>query len=497
MLTQKLVLSYFTKIALQVIQMVTSFVVARLVGPGVTGTIAYGLAYVSMFLFLSDLGLGSAHIKLVSEGQDEAKCIGTFARLKLITTSLFALVVLSFYLFQKFIFHYHFESTSQEIVILIYLVITIVGQLTTIATTTWAGKTEQAKQDIPNFLQTLLYQILRVIVAVLGFKAVEIVSSNLVAVIVSIPLYIYLFKGYKIGGYDKELAKKYFSISFPIIILLLAQTVIYSTDKVILQSMTNTTELGYYSASFTLASFIKTIETSVGLLFFPLFSSYLAQNNVEKMNATLKKFERFTMSFVLPFGLYLSVFSNLIIPVSYGSKFSNSIPIFSVVTIAMIISLLNLPYGNIIFGKGLFKLTAIIWLITVSIFLISAYVLVSPSLMNLRGVGMAYAILISNVSLSFFYLYFAKKHEKKLIILQGKQMMIFGMVFFILFSFLYSGFQYNLLGKILMSVLFFTGFWGISLLTGMIKKEDWMMILELINVRKMKEYIRKELFRKN
>jgi O-antigen/teichoic acid export membrane protein len=63
MLTQKLVLSYSTKIAIQFIQMVASFIVARIVGPGVMGTIAYGLAYVSIFLFISDL----VHIKFISE----------------------------------------------------------------------------------------------------------------------------------------------------------------------------------------------------------------------------------------------------------------------------------------------------------------------------------------------------------------------------------------------------------------------------------------------
>jgi len=496
MLTQKLVLSYSTKIALQFIQMVASFIVARIVGPGVMGTIAYGLAYVSMFLFISDLGLGSAHIKLISEGQDEAKCIATFARLKIFTTSLYMLVVLSVYLSQKYLFHYQFESKSQEIVILIYLLITIISQILIIATTTWAGKTEQAKQDIPNFLQTLLYQILRVIVAILGYKAVAIVSSNLIAVIVTIPLYLFLFKNYKIGKYDKELAKKYFLISLPVIILIIAQTVIYSADKVILQSQTNTTELGYYSASYTLGSFIRTIEGSVGTLFFPLFSSLISQSNTEKLNKTLEKFERFSMSFILPCGLYLSIFSDLVISLSYGNKFMNSIPIFSIVVITMIISLLILPYGNIIFGKGLFKLTAIIWLVALSVFLICAYVFVSPSLLNLKGVGMAYSILITTILLSFLFIYFAKKHEKKLIILQGKFILIFGIVFSVLFSLLYTGFSFNLMGKFIMSVLYFAGFWGISYFTGIVKKEDWLMILELTNVSKMKGYINKEIFKK-
>ena len=73
MLTQKLVLSYSSKIVVQLVQMATSLIVARLVGPTVLGTLAFGLAYVSMFSFIMDLGIGSAHIKLISEGQNEKR----------------------------------------------------------------------------------------------------------------------------------------------------------------------------------------------------------------------------------------------------------------------------------------------------------------------------------------------------------------------------------------------------------------------------------------
>ena len=162
----------------------------------------------------------------------------------------------------------------------------------------------------------------------------------------------------------------------------------------------------------------------------------------------------------------------------------------------MIISLLNLPYGNIIFGKGLFKLSAIIWLTALSVFLISAYVFVSPSRLNMKGIGMAFSILITNLSISLLYIYFAKKHAKELYVFPGKLLLIFGIVFSFLFSLLYKNFQFNLLEKILMSVLYFAGFWGISYLTGIVNKDDWLMILDLANVSKMKSYIEKEIFKK-
>ncbi len=49
MLAQKLIVSYFTKIFIQFFSILTTLIVARIVGPEVLGTVAYGLAFAGMF----------------------------------------------------------------------------------------------------------------------------------------------------------------------------------------------------------------------------------------------------------------------------------------------------------------------------------------------------------------------------------------------------------------------------------------------------------------
>lgn len=67
MLAQKLILGYDSKIVIQFIQIAAGILVAIIAGPTVLGAVAFGLAFVSMFEFLADLGIGTAHIKLISE----------------------------------------------------------------------------------------------------------------------------------------------------------------------------------------------------------------------------------------------------------------------------------------------------------------------------------------------------------------------------------------------------------------------------------------------
>ena len=473
------------------------FVVARIVGPNVLGTVAFGLAFVSIFLFISDLGLSSAHMKLISEGQDEANCIATFARLKLFLTGLFILVVLSVFFSQKYLFNVKFESKEHEYVIFIYLIIIAISQLLYIATSTFAAKTEQAKQDLPNFLQTLAYQILRVIVVLLGFRAIGLSLANLGAVLLVIPVYYLLFKNYKIGKFDKVLARKYLTISIPVFVVLIAQTVVYSTDRVILQYLTNSEEVGYYAAGFGISQFIRIIESSAGILFFPLFSKNIAENEFDSLNKSVNKYERFTLAFIFPAVIFIAICSDLVVSLSLGHKFIQTIPILSLITLSMFVSVINLPYINIISGKGLFRLSATIYVITAVIFVGFAFLFVSPSVLNMKGIGVAFSLLLTNIILGVVFMIYVRRKQTEVKILQGKYLLIYGVIFLLFGYFVYNFLIFGLVWKIVFSVLYFISYFLISYSLKIVKKDDWFMVLEITNIKKLLDYINSEIkFRK-
>jgi O-antigen/teichoic acid export membrane protein len=477
--------------------MATSLIVARLVGPSVLGTLAFGLAYVSMFSFISDLGLGTAHIKLIASGTNQADCLGIYARLKLMLITLYVIVVCSVFVVQKYLMNMPFESQQHEIVIFIYLIITVIGQLSTIITSTWAAKAEQAKQDAPMFIQTLLFQVLKLMLALLGFKAIGIAFGNLTAVLLVIPVYLFFARDLKFGTFDKKLMKEYLIITGPIIIIGICQVLVASTDRVILQSMSNSTEVGYYSAAFTLGSFIRTIEGSVGLLLFPYFSMFIANKEIYKINETLKKYERFTFTFIFPGALSLSLFSDLIIHLTYGNGFVSTIPIFSLIVISMTISLASLPYQNILFGMGYFKETALIWVTNLAFFIISAYVFTSKNLLNLTGLGMGIALLLTNIFFFMQLLIYIRRNIKEIRIFPEKIILLFAGAFFTsCFLFLQSiKIESYILKGVLLAISYIT-FLSLGFIIKLFNTSDIEMIKRMIDLNKMKSYIQTELFRK-
>ncbi|CAN5393787.1 flippase [soil metagenome] len=492
MFLQKLVLSYASRLLLQLIQMVTGIFVARIVGPGVLGILSFGLAYTAMFSFIADLGLGSAHMKLIAEGKDLGDCIATYSKIKYILIGVYLIVVLSVFSYQKWITKDYFESTIQEYVVLIYLVMTVIGMYFSIAQSTFASKMEQAKQDVPNFIMASSYQVLRLILALIGFGAVALAFSNLATSILVIPIYFFMMKKYPVGNFRMDLAKQYLKIAFPIVIIGIAQTLIYSTDRVILQSLTNSEEVGFYAAAFMLSSFINLIQSSAGTLFFPYLTSNLVAGEFQKINNAIRKFERMNLLFVTPVIILVAILSKEIIYVLYGNKFFKTGPILSLICIGLYISVLYLPYGNLLFGKGKFKEAATLWVVSFAFFAGLSYLFVSPNLMNLSGVGIASALLLTNILIGCGFTYFSAKKIIEVKILPGLNLLIYGVVTGVVGYFLFDLFREHMWMKISFAPFFLLAFWGIAHLTKLSLNEDWASLLEIVNIKKLTGYIRSE-----
>ena len=215
MLKQKFILTYGLQLTTRFFGVISGILVARFAGPTVLGTLAFGMSFVMVFSFLTDMGLDTAHIKLVSEGRDLGKCNATFTRLKIGSTLLFLLVIISYISIQLFVIKDRFESSEHINVIFIWILITIGSSIRTIPQATFNAKVERAKVELPVAVQNIVVKTLRVIIAALGFGAIVLASANLFGIIFIIIVYYSLFKKYPFSIFDKELAKNIFITPFP------------------------------------------------------------------------------------------------------------------------------------------------------------------------------------------------------------------------------------------------------------------------------------------
>ncbi|MGE5343000.1 MAG: oligosaccharide flippase family protein [Candidatus Omnitrophota bacterium] len=493
MLKQKIILSYYSKIVAQIFQVAATVIVARIAGASVLGTVAFGVAYVSMFIFISDLGLGTAHIKLVSEGRDEASCNATFIRVQTIQIIVFFVFVLGFFLFQKYTLGYGFESPVHEQVILVTLIAVTLSRGQLIFKTCFMAKTEQAKQDVLDFAELVVYQLLRVAVVLLGYQALALAFSKLVAALLVIPFYLYLFKDFPVGRFDRNLLKEYVSISLPLIIIVFADSLTTHFDKVLLQYFTNSTEVGYYIAGFRVGAFISLVGYSVGLLLFPSFSRAISQKDYNGINGIIRKFEKFSLTYIFPVTVIMSIYSDTIVHLLLGNQFEKTIPILSIINITAFLLTLFTPYGNVLAGSGEFKIIAKIYCVHLLLFILAAVVTLSPNLLNLSGFGLALSLFFSNLLRGCLFIFFVRMKIKRIRILPAFRLLVFGTLISLAAGYAYWHLRMAPYQKALFALTYFCVYWGLGAIFKLIDRQDWEMLTELVRIKKLSDYIKSEI----
>jgi O-antigen/teichoic acid export membrane protein len=492
MLKQKLALSYLSKIFIQVFQVGVTIVVARVAGASVLGTVAFATSFVSLFLVIFDMGQGVAHVKLVSEGQDESKCNGIFFRIQLVLSVLFFIIALGIFFFSKFILHNTFESAVHEKVILITIFTISIGNLFSIPRTSFNAKVEQAKADVPDLLRQVLYQILRLIVVILGYRAIAIAWSNLAATIIIVPFYIYLFRGVRWAKWDQSLFKKYIAIAMPVFITNIVDIFTANSDKVLLQFFYGSAEVGYYVAGFSIGGLITMVGNSAGLVLLPTFSKDISNNDFDNVSRLLEKFERFTWFFIFPVTLITSIGSDVIVNTILGIKYAKTVPVLSIINFSAFFITYFMIYGVILSGKGFFKLHAKIYFFKLVFLIAVALLFLHPKLLGLGSKGLALSILLSNLFVGLLFMYFVKLFIKEIKIFPARKIILFSIVF-TLFAFLFYRIALNNIFKIiyLCSIPFI--FWGSTWVLKLSGKEDMLVLFNILNPKKMSEYIKNEI----
>lgn len=497
MLKQRFLIDFGSKLFIYFISALTGILVSRIAGPEVIGTIGYGHAFVSMFFFIFGL-FGPAHIKIVTEGKEAKNSNKTYSIVIFITFVIFILVVLGYFNIQKYFFDKHFTSTEE---IVIYLTIAIIGikGLFKIPEITFMALLQQVKINFPKLINAFVYNIGRIIVVLLGFKAIALVSVNLLAALIIIPIYFYLIeKDFFSGKWDNNLFKRYLHIGFPILIITISISLTGHYSITLFKDFSSIIELGYFFGATSLASMLIMIGGTAGSLFFPLFSKAYSERNYSFIKDQFIKYEHFLFLFVLPIIIVLSVNAYTIIPFLLGDKYFASVPIFSVLVFFSFIKIWGIPYYNLINGINKFNLNARIHIFFALIFFVILYLMTHKNYLNLGGLGLALSLLFFNIiKLMIWYFYGNKtinvRFDKSLI-----KFTIFFILIYIIGRLIFDQYiiDLNYILKFVFLILY-TFFIYFSLyLVKLMKQEDINFILNLINAKALLKYSKSELKKK-
>jgi O-antigen/teichoic acid export membrane protein len=473
--------------------MAAGIVVARIAGPSVVGVLAYGTAYVSILGFINGL-FGSAHIKLVSEGRDHAECMAVYTRLQAASMIVYFIATAGWFLIQKYLLHYQFESRQVQIVIVITLFAHFINEYLQYTTTVYTANLKQAKANLPGFFRNLAWHVGRVVIVILGYRAIALSLWNLLLAVALVPFLYKLLKEYPLGKYNSSLAKEYFRYAIPILIIVIVNSVTHYADRLLLAHFTDTTQLGYYSAAYSIGGMFMLIAGPVGQIFFPLFSGMIAKGNWQGVSSNIVRYQEFIALFVFPLVCLLSIIGKPVLIMVLGNRYQPSIMPFIILLYATYIVLWGMPYSNIISGMGRFYTAALINGIKLAVFVVSITVFVSPKFLDLKASGVAINQFVINLIGNGMILYFAKKHGSIHLgfknHLRHLTIIAISVVMFFLARWMQA--QTDLWWLIILP-LYLVIVYAILSISRLIGKEQWSLLLEAVNIRKVINYANDEM----
>jgi O-antigen/teichoic acid export membrane protein len=484
---------------------VALFFIIREMGATTYGIIGFGIAFVGLFSFISDLGFNRAHIKRVSEGKDLDKCIGTYLVIKLVLIAImvgFVLVALNIW---KYVMGRGYEHAEQEGVIYIFIIYYVLLSLSSIPLGTFSARRETAKQQIPGLLEPLTRVPITIFVAIGSLGVFALAGSYVIGVAALLIVALLLFRGFPIGKFDVEVFKSYFRFAIPISIATSISLISANIDKVMLQLFWNATTVGYYFGVQKVTIFLVSISTAVTVLLFPTLSRYHGKKEKGDISKVTLLAERYVSLVVIPLAALMIVFSKPILNLFSGDMADNATGILQIMAVYAVIFCFYAVFINQILAVDRPGLSAKIG-ISMALINISLNMVLIPkdirslgiNLFGLGGEGAAIATALSATCGLVITKAYARKFTgtrwNPKILLHIGAALIMGIILYFLKTiftiesvFLVGGFCLLGLG-IYLSILY---------LIRELKKEDIGLFLEIINPKKMKNYVVSELREKN
>ncbi len=332
---------------------VTVFFVTRLIGAEAIGIVAYHLSLLGLFSFFLDIGISTAHIKRVSEKNDLGRCVGTYLFLK-ITALLIYLGIIIIYLY--FFSGLHLTSPGHAIkdarIFIILLCYYLFDQFTSVLTATFSAREEVVKLNLPMILGRSGKMVVVMTLGFLGWGGIGLAISYCVDSLLSFGLSVILFKKAHIPVKkpDFEMIKSYWKYALPMMFIIPVSVLLSNVDRVMIQRLSNSTQVGFYYSVQSLLGIINSISSSAMIVLLPKISADFSMGKITELKTSIYKAVRYLA--VLMMGLFaiMNVQADWIVQICFGKEFLATSAILQWMLLTYLIATVARPYSNILYG---------------------------------------------------------------------------------------------------------------------------------------------------
>lgn len=479
------------------------FALARLIpnSDELIGLVAFGLGFVGSFFVLTGLGVPTAHIKRISQGEPLERCVGTYAVLKILQVSLATGgTLLALYVWTE-VMGRGFETPLHLRVIFAMLLYYVILSTSAIANTTFNARLETAKSQMSHFVGTAVRVVGMVIVAIAGLGALALAWAYIIGVIAMASIALFLFRHYPIARPRLDLIRSYLKFALPLSIPVALTGLSANIDKVVIQLFWSAAEVGYYFAAQRVVLLLTVITSAVSLLLFPSISRYHARNELDMLRTKANQAERYLSMILAPIAAFLLVYPEGVIHVLLSDTFLPAADVLRLFSVALYLSALIVPRRAILQGMDRPDLVGLASLAGALITLALYFILVPTSILglplaSLGPVGAAGSVLIGYAVVLTLALLFSRRlvgdRLQKRIALHIGAAAAVGLLFLQLLA-PALGLDWRWFHLLAFGGAFLGAYLVVLALVREFRKPDLLLFFDILDPRKMARYVRDEL----
>lgn len=343
------------KIFLMSFSLITTILVARILGPESYGTLNYVLSFVGLFGIIANLGIDSVVFReLTAHKERREEILGSALVLRLITGLIAVICVFITTIFIS-------ESAYVEGLMILFS-ISLVTQAFTLFNFDFLKDAEAKYATITQIITLSISNSLKVI-AVYFFDSLALYVLILgLENILAGGIYLYQIKKYKNRTLffkpSKSQLSYILSLSLPLLFVA-AFTEIYSRiDQIMLKNYLDIQAVGFYSAAVRITELWYFIPNIIMGAMFPAFVNVKGNKEEYKKRVRLVFLLLSATAAVISIGIFF--FGPYIIELIYGNKFIASSPILSIYILSLVGSFLSfILYQDLFIKNKLYLIIAI------------------------------------------------------------------------------------------------------------------------------------------
>lgn len=375
--------------------------------------ISFGIGFVGIFTFISDLGYSQAYIRGLSSGEPEGEANSTYLFVKFVLGGIFIAITIGSVFFVTEILRIGFQYPVEYWVILGLIPYYFFSGFVTFFQSFYRAKYSTARYAIPTIAEALVRNSIFILIGVTAAFHFALFSDVFAAILLSITydvtysifIFLYYFYGrpWKFSKFSFQTFKSYTKIALPLSIVIAVAAINGNVDKVIIQFFWHGNATGGFYLDQRLATVLISFATSLTIFFLPILSSLHKNGTTHKVNDTVNEFEKMVLIIVLPFAVTTSLLSYYIVNIFNATYLPYAI-ILAPLSMSAVFGALTVPSSSALIAKNkastIAKLTSSAVVVNIALNLL----LIPPSIfgisyLSLGPLGGGVSNLVANITL--------------------------------------------------------------------------------------------------